>query len=121
MFKIERGATRIVFVFKKFAIKIPTFKQYNLFLNGLLANLQEKTWSGHHPDLAKVHFCGRLGFFLVMERAEVLSSDVDWLKTKETLEKKYKDDDLREFLMSDFKPSNWGFINGQLKNIDYGS
>lgn len=121
MFKIERGATRIVFVFNKFVIKIPSFKQYNLFLNGLLANLQEKLWTGHHPDLAKVYFCGKLGFFLFMEKAEVLSNDVNWEKTMERLGEKYKDDELSEFMMSDFKPSNWGFINGELKKIDYGS
>jgi len=121
VFQIERGATRIVFVFKKFVLKIPTFKQYDLFLNGLLANLQEKLWSGNHPDLARVSFCGKLGFVLIMERAEVLGNDTNWLDTMEVLEEKYKDDELVEFLLSDFKPSNWGYINGQLKKIDYGN
>ena len=121
MFKIERGATRIVFIFKTFVIKIPSFKQYNLFLHGLLANLQENLWTGQHPDLAKVHFCGKLGFFLVMEKAEVLSNHVDWGETLDGLREKYKDDELSEFMLSDFKPSNWGYVNCMLKKIDYGN
>lgn len=120
--KIEYGSTRTVFVLKHFVIKIPTNKEYRLFLHGVLANLQEKRWSGKHSDLAKVIFCDILGLFLIMQKAEILdNSDYTsiWLQCE--LERKYKDDDLKEFLMSDSKPSNWGYINNHLVKIDYGN
>ena len=37
-----KGGTRIVFLTKKYAFKIPTFKSYKLFINGIQANLEEK-------------------------------------------------------------------------------
>jgi len=122
--KITDGITRTVFIFNKFVIKIPTFKQYNLFLRGLLANLNEKSFSGIHSDLARVYWCCGLGFLLIMERAEVIDNDGGkwgscWHFIK-MLEEKYKDDKLKSFLLSDCKPSNWGLIGDRLVKIDYG-
>ena len=119
--KIERGCTRIVFVFKKFVIKIPNLLvQYDHFLYGLLANLQEKNMYGKHKDLAKVFYCNKLGIFLIMEKAEVVSNDIDIGEFCDLLTDKYKDDKLKEFMLSDWKPSNWGYIRGRLVKIDYG-
>jgi hypothetical protein len=116
------GATRLVFLFKNFVIKIPNLNEYKLFLNGILANLQEKVFSKmNRPDLAKVMFCGKLGLFLVMERAEEIDcKSINWNEFKEQLEKNYKNDEMKEFMLSDPKPSNWGYINGKLVKVDYG-
>ncbi len=123
--KMDLGATRRVFIFKNFVVKIPNTQEYKLFICGILANLQEKLWSGCHPDLAKVLWCSPLGLVLIMERAITLSTDelreFDWLKFKEDLEEKYKDDDLGEFMLSDTKPDNWGYVGDRLVKIDYGN
>lgn len=120
---IKKGATRTVFVFNKFVIKIPNFQEYKLFLNGLLANLQEKSFSKmNRIDLAKVKYCNKFGFILIMEKAQELDvKNIDWLRFKERLEDKYKNDDMKEFMLSDSKPSNWGYINNKLVKIDYGN
>ncbi len=117
--KIELGATRRVFIFKKFVIKIPNIQQYNLFLHGILANLQENLFSGIHSDLANVIWCDKLGLILIMEKAKILNNE-DW-DIVDILIKKYEDDEMKEFLLSDFKPSNWGYINNKLVKVDYGN
>lgn len=129
---IRRGATRIVFIFKRVVVKVPNNQEYKLFLHGILANLQEKSFSRgcNRDDLAKVKFCSHLGFFLVMEKAEVIKleelwetdwEDADsWEQFSDYLHELYKDDEMKEFMLSDPKPSNWGYINGRLVKIDYG-
>jgi hypothetical protein len=121
--KTALGATRRVFIFKTFVIKVPNTQEYKLFLHGILANLQEKVFSQmNRPDLARVKFCDKLGLFLIMERAEVLDIiNLDWLKFKEDLEERYKDDEMKELMLSDAKPCNWGYIDGELVKIDYGN
>jgi hypothetical protein len=124
--RIELGVTRRVFIFNKFVVKIPSTKEYKLFLNGILANLQEKQRSGQHPDLASVLWCDPLGLFLFMEKADAVGypgwfEDEMWGPFQEMLAEKYKDDDLKEFLLSDPKPSNWGYIGDKLVKIDYGN
>jgi hypothetical protein len=116
--RTELGATRKVFVFKRFVIKVPNTQEYRLFLHGILANFQEKLWSGYHADLARVLWCSFLSLVLVMERADVISDDDSLL---EQLEAKYADDDLKEFLLRDHKSSNWGYIGNRLVKIDYGN
>lgn len=114
------GATRIVFIFKKFVIKIPNVREYKLFLYGILSNLQEKTFSKmKREDLAHVYFCSPFGLFLIMQRAEV-TSDMNERRFIRMIYKKYKDDDLRCFMIADCKPDNWGYINGNLVKVDYG-
>jgi hypothetical protein len=114
---IKRGVTRTVLVFKHKVIKFPTVKTYKLFLQGIMANLVEGEFSGIHSDLARVLHYNKLGLFLVMERAEpvIMSKDV----LKRYLKHKYRSDILKDFLLSDCKPENWGYIDGRLKKIDY--
>lgn len=119
---IKHGATRIVFIFNKFVIKIPNIKEYKLFLNGILANLQEKIFSGTHPDLCPVIFCDRLGLILIMEKAIIFKETAINEKSFCALIKnKYKKDNYKEFMLSDLKSSNWGILNTKLVKIDYGN
>ena len=120
---IKLGSTRRVFVFRNFVIKIPNTQEYKLFLNGILSNLQEKLFSKmNRLDLAKVKYCDRFGLILIMEKAKEFDyNNLNWLEFKNTLEEKYKNDDMKEFMLSDAKPTNWGIINGELVKIDYGS
>jgi hypothetical protein len=118
---IKSGATRKVFVFRKFVVKVPNI-QYRLFLYGILANLQERLWSGQHPDLARVLWCDPLGLVLFMEKAEIVkNNDHDGGALFKQLEAKYADDELREFLLSDCKSGNWGYIGDRLVKVDYGN
>lgn len=87
----------------------------------MLSNLQENKWNGKHKDLAKVLFCDKLGLILVMEKATVIRNTVNWNCFKCYIERKYKNDNLRNFMISDCKPSNWGFIGKRLVKIDYGN
>lgn len=119
--RIEKGSTRIVFIFNKLVIKMPNLLvQYDHFLYGLLANINERKMSGKHKDLAKVFYGNKFGFILIMEKAEVISNDINWDKFKDSLFKIYQNDELREFMLSDYKPSNWGYIQNRLVKIDYG-
>lgn len=70
--ELRKGATRRVFLLRGVAVKIPMFCSWESFLNGLLANLQErKFWREmKHPMLARVLYADFLGLFLVMERAD---------------------------------------------------
>lgn len=57
---------------------------------------------------------------IVMPRASEINSSVDWLGMLSNLEGRYINDPQVEFLLSDFKPSNWGILNGKIVKIDYG-
>jgi len=127
--KIKKGATRIVFVFKRNVVKIPNVNKYQLFLNGILANLQEKSFSKlGRKDLAKVKYCDRFGLFLIMERVTELDNEnIPIRRWKREMKKIYEDDILEEFMLSDLKPSNWGYIEGfgdvesRFVKFDYGN
>ncbi len=115
------GSTRIVFVFEKFVVKIPRLTKYSSALYGLLSNLQEREYSLKHCDLAKVLFGDFLGFIVVMERADALScKTTNEIEFAQMLEEKYKNDELKHFMLYDAIPENWGHINGRLIKIDYG-
>lgn len=114
--KIVYGTTRIVFLTERYAIKIPTWESWSHFLYGLLANMQEVSFSKLSKRLCPITFRVRAGFLLVMERAEPLS--------------------MEEFVLIDFdkfidcgdlvlpvenKLDSFGKIRGQIVAIDYGS
>jgi len=119
--KMAKGATRSVFVFKRFVVKVPTFLSWRLFLNGLLANMQEELFSGVDDCLCPVMYSDIFGFVLIMERAYVIPNRVNNLNFLNYLEAKYKNNNMREFILSDSKPSNWGILEGRLVKIDYGN
>jgi len=119
--KICGGATRLVLVFKSFVVKVPTFLSWRLFLHGLLANMQEELFSGVNDCLCPVIWADIFGFVLIMKRAYVIPNRINHLNFCNYLEAKYKNNNMREFILSDSKPSNWGILKGNLVKIDYGS
>jgi hypothetical protein len=123
MYISKQGTTRIVFVFSNKVLKIPTFKSWSLFLHGLLSNINEgEVYNNiNRNDLAKVYYYNKLGLFLIMERVSICSNE-EALDLLETLEKIYQNDTLRDFIMDDYKTSNWGRRqDGTLVKVDYGS
>lgn len=118
---INKGSTRIVFIFKKFVIKIPSLYSWENFLNGLLANIQERKFATlGREDLAPIYLSSRLGLFVVMKRARKIteySEDELW----NILNKTYSGSDIYDFMLSDYKITNYGMINNKIVKIDYGN
>ncbi|MGL5013975.1 MAG: hypothetical protein ACRC6V_06750 [Bacteroidales bacterium] len=116
-----KGSTRIVFIFEKFVIKIPTFKSWKLFLTGILANLQERQFSKiHNKNLARVVLSDPLGLIIVMERVrEIRNRGLFFVE----LQKICCESDLHlDFWLSDCKPENYGYNNkGKLVKLDFGN
>lgn len=75
---IEKGSTRVVWVFKTFVIKFPRFIAWRLFLHGLLANMQERLFNTLNDQrFAKVYLSDPIGLFVVMEYCRPLTDD-EW-------------------------------------------
>jgi len=111
--KIKRGTTRTVFLINRYAIKIPTTVDWPLFLSGLLANMQEATFSTMKSDkLCPVIFSFPGGFFNVMPRCQSVT--------------------LAEYAKHLVELENWpvpvenkldsvGWLNGKIVAVDYGN
>lgn len=120
----RKGCTRLVFIFKNIVIKVPNFTcQWNLFLRGLLANMQEdQTWrwnsgvneGGNSHLLCPVIWCSWGGWILVMKKAEVFDMDAphDIIDYQIWRTAGFGGDD---------KPCNYGMLEGRVVKIDYGS
>jgi len=115
---MKQGATRNVFLTKRYAIKIPRFVEWRLFLHGLLANMQEANfWRQLKSDkLCPVLFAISGGFLIVMARASEFSrSD-------------HADFDFDSFVDAgdwvvpvENKQDSFGWFQGRIVAIDYGT
>lgn len=116
-----KGSTRFVFMFSKVVVKIPSLKSWRLFLNGVLANLQERQFSKmNNKNLASIILSDPIGLMVVMERVkEVRHRGLFFIE----LQKICCESDLHvDFWMSDCKPENYGYNNkGKLVKLDFGS
>ncbi len=104
------GITRNVFLTKRYAIKLPTFRSWKLFLTGLLANMQETFWwKETHNDsrLCPVVFGCWGGWFIVMRKAEPIDRLINY--------------EYFTGLPLDPKPTNFGILDDRVVMIDYGS
>lgn len=73
---VKLGRTRIVFLTRRYAIKIPQLKKYNKFLLGLLSNMQEvKKGKSKDDRLCPIIFSIPLGLLLIMPRCKIISED----------------------------------------------
>jgi hypothetical protein len=104
------GITRTVLLVGRWAIKLPKMRYgYEMFLRGLLANCQERMWWKELRDrrLCPVVCSSRFGVFLIMRRAENVADAPP----------------REEFsgLPLDYKPDNFGLLNGRVVLRDYGS
>lgn len=107
--QIKSGATRHVFLIGTKAIKIPRCTHWHLFLTGLLANMQERRFSGVFENLA-LCWGDPLGFFIVMPRASPLSDEA-WASVNV--------DEWADMVES--KQDSFGMIDGKVVAVDYGS
>ena len=115
---LNRGSTRVVIITKKWAFKLPTFKDgWKFYLKGLLANIHEVEHSHRKiPELAPIPFYIPGGFLVIMptvEQGEYLS---EWIlrasqsKNAELL-----------FNIVENKNRSIGLWRGEIVAIDYGT
>lgn len=109
----SEGITRWVIVLHSVAIKVPKLKYgWKYFLQGLLANINEKdTWQNHPRKdlLCPVKWCSWGGWVLVMRKAIPCpeETEIDFSKWIEA------------GLGGDDKPDNYGFLNSKIVKLDY--
>lgn len=118
------GCTRIVLILKKIVIKIPNFTySWENFLKGLIANITERnSWEyANIPDSYNYRYRDLLcpiiwsswgAWIVIMKRARVLT-DEEYLSTNLKIHKYY--------YAGDDKSDNYGYLNGKIVKIDYGS
>lgn len=127
--EFKRGITREVLLIGNWAIKIPSFRSWKLFLSGLLANMQESFWWKATKDkrLCPVLFSVWGGWLLIMKRTRPLDYGYDLDRMDK---EKWFDG-----LPVDFKKDNFGMLRIKAPNtnntfncvtdivvlIDYGS
>ena len=118
---IRRWATRIALLIGRYAFKMPSTASWKLFLNGLLANIQEhEFWKGM-PEDSRAMMCPVLfhlpgGFLSVMRRAEPVRT------------KTWKKHGTRWFIRAagdlhipvEPKKDSFGYLNGHIVVVDYG-
>ena len=113
-----RGATRLVFVFRHFVIKIPRLNYgHTNFLHGCLSNWKEREFYKNFKNIPTIHkdliiptlWCSWFGLFQIQRRAEVLSREL----TKQEIRKFKK-------VCTDIKKENFGVYEGKIICIDYG-
>ena len=125
--KIKYGSTRTVILTDNYAFKLPGFwcgylKRYywKQFLLGLLANMQEKEFSGmDHPKLCPVKFYIPRGFLVVMPRAIPVSEE-----TWERMDKSFMEE-TNFMLPGEWKRVSFGgiLVDGKFRlvYVDYGN
>jgi hypothetical protein len=120
------GATRIVVLTGRWAIKFPTFMYgWKFLLYGFLANMQEREWAGFDGRLCPIHYAAPGGMFIVMPRCQILTDDEfleyvhdDWIRMcdKETgLPLPYSAE-----LPVELKSCSFGWLNDRIVAVDYG-
>jgi len=134
MVDIRRGTTRVVFLTRRWAFKVPNPKEWRLFLHGMLANLQERKFGrGYSEALCPVRWADPLGLLVVMPRAKPMKHDIWWvswmisgglrepifLQTSKE-EPVFKDLD-GNILPIEAKIDSFGYLDGKLVVVDYGS
>jgi len=131
--KIEykHGCTRFVVLTKKYAIKIPQFKyEWKHFLLGLLANMQEVAFNTMKDErLCPVIFHLWGGWLVVMPRCAPISEecffDIDVTRFWPNKDEDYHPDNTCERanynVPVENKQDSFGYYNGKIVAIDYGS
>lgn len=112
--EIKRGATRTVFLLGGLAFKFPTFYSWENFLYGLLGNMQETRFSQlGWEQLCPVVFSINFGLLVVMKRAMLLT-DIEFSNMN-------YNDFIKVGVPVENKQCSFGWLNGRIVAVDYGS
>jgi len=113
--KICFGATRIVLLVGKYAVKVPRFTLWHTFLWGLLANMQERLfWETRWPELCPILFSLPGGWIVIMPRLEPLTEEFDGLSPAWGITRDY-------CIPVEHKRDSFGWLSSKIVAIDYGS
>jgi hypothetical protein len=114
---MRSGATRHALLVGKYAIKIPIMNSgWEMFLCGILGNVQELKFHDCDPVFCPIVFSLPLGFLNVMLRVkELTEEEFDNLVTDEFLGQH------SVVIPCEIKRSSFGWLDGQIVAIDYGS
>lgn len=118
--RIKSGATRHVILWGNWAFKIPRLTGWVHFLNGLLANLQEKAFAPTSERLCPVLFSLPGGFLIVQARTEPLT-DEQWAALDKRSYRSFTSNRGIGFLPVEYKRDSFGNLDGVLVAVDYGS
>jgi len=124
---IKTGATRWVFLIGKYAIKFPSLYSWRLFLRGLLGNDQEVQWGRSFQwtkKLCPIFWTCFGRFIVIMPRVKVMTPK-EFSELKESIAYYAWLDGVEEDKMPpmpcELKADSFGWLNGRLVIIDYGS
>lgn len=116
------GVTRMVFLTRRYAIKVPRIDYgWFMFLTGLLSNIAEVSFSVLAEEF---HLCPCVwhipgGWLNVQPRCRPLS-DQEWAELNDPPEHEYSDK--KWYGMScDFQRANFGVLNNEIVLLDYGN
>ena len=120
LFDCRFGSTRTAILVGDYAIKIPSFVEYRLFLYGLLGNMQEKTFWDGLPDsreyMCPIIFAMPGGFFNIMRRAKPVTMEQFLVNAD-----RWYDEAISHSIPVENKMDSWGILDGKLVVVDYGS
>lgn len=117
------GTHRTTYLVGRYAFKRPVFCSWRLFLCGLLANIQERTFSAAGwPELCPVIFSLPGGWLNIMRRAQPLTREqffaldyAEWIKGGKDLPK-------GDWVIPvEDKFDSFGVLDGRIVAVDYGS
>lgn len=116
----QRGCTRVVLLLGSVAVKLPRLSSAKMFLHGCLANLEEGIWNRKNlpqeAGLPEVLFVAPLGLLAVQRRVKpVKHTGLFWIELERLLVTSSID---AGWWLSDAKPANFGYLNGQLVKVD---
>ena len=106
--RVCKGQTRVVLLIGKSAFKFPRISNgWRFFLLGMLANANEKKWSGFDKRLCPVLWCAPFGLMLRMRRADPWPNDGSFPR-------------MVGLPFLDPQIANFGILDGEPVSIDYG-
>lgn len=115
------GTHRTVYLIGSWAIKLPVFVEWRLFLHGLLANMQERKFGQMDwPELCPVIFGMPGGWFIVMRRADPVSFEMfmEIFPTQADFDNWTDKADYK--VPVELKPDSFGLLDGKVVAVDYG-
>ena len=119
--KIKKGTNRIVFIFKKYVVKIPNFTHsWQNFIVGILSNIRENETYKYNKHKTEINYlCPSLfcfgGFLQIMLKAKPMTSEDYYVYYEMYVEQ------IKKYFPGDDNYTNYGFLNGRPVKIDYGS
>mgnify|MGYP003621924067 CR=1 FL=1 len=117
----NKGTTRMVILLGSYVLKFPRPNcGIRMFLYGMLANMEEKVWCRkaipNEPGLPDVLWVSPLGLLAIQIRLRpVKHRGLFWVDLERLIATSSID---RSFWVSDCKPENFAYREGQLVKID---